>query len=256
MGIEGQESPRDVASENEKHPWEFFPEGETSAGNGEKKREKKKNSKFGKFFGWVKTHLILSAGIIALIVALTVGGIFLVNHLKKTGVSTGDGGVNGTLIEAPEDMTLENLPSPEFAYVYMVKYFDPILEEGIMTSGQVDETKIEDNLAIYLKKVESESDKIFFRLYGYYKIASIGYGDRAEALLQVFDEENHELNRNQRYLYLLAYETTYFKTEDEEKHNEYMNLLDTEFPEDESYYDVDTGQVIVKEKEEEAENEK
>ena len=249
MGIEVQESPRDVASENEKHPWEVFPEGETSAGNGEKKRENK--NKLGKFFGWLKTHLILSVGILCAVAVLIVGGVFLIKHIRNSGgASTGDGGVNGALVEIPSGMTLDELPSPEFAYVYMVKYFDPILEEGIMTSGQVDETKIEDNLAIYLKKVESESDKIFFRLYGYYKIASIGYGDRAEALLQVFDEENHELNRNQRYLYLLAYETTYFKTEDEEKHNEYMNLLDTEFPEDESYYDVDTGQVVVKEKEE------
>lgn len=254
MGIEGQESPRDVASENKRHPWEVFPGDETSAED-KGRKERKENKEDNKFIKWVKTHKLLFVGIVLATIAIIIGGILGFNALKKNGVfggqtSSEEDNSQGIGISYEEYLKLLSLDTPyaENAFDYAIGILKPILFEGVSTSSEtgIDYTKMEDNFEIFLKKVEKPDDKICYRLAMIYTMYRSGEraADRAKNLLELFDEENHELNKTQRFFYLMVQTEKAAAAGDSDEVARLITQIDEEYPPDEGYVDIDTGETI------------
>lgn len=253
MGIEGQESPRDVASEDKRHPWEVLPNDETSTKN-DGRKERNENKEDNKFISWVKTHKLLSAGIVLAVVAVIVGGIVGFNILRKNGVfggntQTTEEDVKGIGIDYDEYLNLLSLEksSPENAFDYALGTLKPILVEGIYNSETgVDYTKLEDNFEVFIKKVEKPEEKICYRLAMIYTMYRLGdrAPQRADGLLELFDEEKNELNRTQKYFYLMVQVEHATAAGDIEKAKTILAQIDEEYPVDEGYVDIDTGEEI------------
>ena len=262
MGIEGQNSPRDVASEETKHPWEVFPEDANAAKTGAKKRKEltpeqqakreKRKAKVEKIKTWAKANKVLAAGIcvasVAVVVGVAIGATFLIKTLttkpeEEEQILAETAAYNGVL----DDMTIVNAPTPEYAFAAVNKKVRPVLVEGIYGNGFINFTKFEDNYNVFEKTVSSESDKICYRLYMIYAMAAF-YDEngtaRAEVLMKKFDERKYDLNNTQRYFYLMAQIKIKTGKGETEELNNLLAQLDKEYPEDEGYYDVDTGQLI------------
>lgn len=244
MGIEGQDSPRDVAREEQKHPWELFPGDETSAEKGRKKREENKKLK------WVKTHKLLTTGIILAVVAVIVGGVvgFILLNKKSDEAQPVDES-NRIGISEEEYLQLLSLDksSPANAFEYATGTLKPILTEGIYNSEiGIDYTKLEDNFAVFLKKIESEDEKICYRLATIYTMYRLGgmAAERASILVEQFDEEGHELNRTQRYFYLMVQAEKATAAGNIEESKSIFKQIDEEYPYDEGYVETDTGEEI------------
>lgn len=258
MGIEGQKSSRDVASEDKRHPWEVFPGDETSANNeGRKEREEDKNKTKKGFADWVKANKVLFVGIVFVAVAVIIGAIVGYNALRKNGffggsVSEDDNSI-GIKVEYMEKMTLASAPTPEIAFDYATQKLKPILIEGIYNSERVtDYVKLEDNFEVFIKKVDSEEDKITYRLTMLYILFRLGDAatDRAQTLFGYFNEENHELNFTQKYFYLMVQVEDAVANGDADSRNRLLNQIDEEYGEvNDKYVDGTTGEVITDEEE-------
>ena len=217
MGIEGHESPRDVASEDKKHPWELFPKDETSANLSEKEREqlKKKNEnkakrkmQLSKTKKWINTHHILLLAIVIAVAIVVSGSIFAVikaNENKKPVVDRSE--IEDTSAY-PDDYNIKEAITPYVAFGYAVSVVKEIALEGV-TDPMTDTVKIEDNMDIYIDSLSSEYEKIYYRLYTAVLLSDYDNPGRAKYLLDKFELENHELDKNQRYVYYIAYEMYY-----------------------------------------------
>ncbi|MBQ6486674.1 hypothetical protein IJI76_03085 [Candidatus Saccharibacteria bacterium] len=225
---EGLDNSRDVAGNNAAHPWEAVPEGVSPSKKG------------GKLKLTPKIITISSA----IIIVVAIGVFFLVRFFVSLG--SNDGGVNGTVIPLAidNDVTIESSTSPEQVYELITQTLDNVLADGILDGEIPDTAKMEDNFNVFLLKVSSDYDKTLYRLYFISKIALLGNTDRAAHLLQTFEEEKRELDKNQRYMYLTAYANYYAILEDETNKSKYINLLESEFPPEDIYYDIDTGEII------------
>ena len=234
MGIEGHESPRDVASEKQKNPWEIFPTDDTSANLSEKEREqvkKKKESKakrkmqLSKTKKRVNSHRILLLSIVASIIILACGGIFVytkINGDKKAETESQDFEDLGY----PEDFTIKDSVDALVAYDYVTQSKEAALE-GVDNPFE-DTTKIEDNMDLYIEKLDSDYDKLCYRLYTAILLSSYDNPARAQYILDKIDSENHDMDANQRYIYYKAYMGVYYALGDTENYNIWEQKLVTD----------------------------
>lgn len=254
MDIEGHDSPRDVASESKKHPWEIFPSDEKPAEKDGQKRQKDNKKKPCKFILWVKSHKLLTVGLILVILVIIIGVVIGVIMLNKNNSSSGntdnkENSSNGIGIPYEQYIELLSLEksSPENAFDYAVEKLKPILTEGIYNSEVgVDYTKLEDNFEVFIKKVEKEDEKICYRLAMIYTMYRLGgrSAERAGNILELFDEEKHELTHTQRYFYLMVQVEKATASENIEEAKRILAQIDEEYPVDEGYVDIDSGEEI------------
>ena len=259
MGNEGQKSPRDVASEDKKHPWEILSESETSAAEkSEKKRTKlekkkanreKRKAKLNSFKAWVKKNPILFFGSIVLVITVIVTiviliGIFTAKN-KPDDANKDLSPIEVTDITADVDSIL-SAKTPDLAFSYAYKNMKKNAADGIFVEGTVgiDRNKLEDNLDEFMKSVESDYDKIAYSLIKIMILDDFDENDRAEYFLTLFDEKNYDLDKNLRYIYILVVRYHYLKTEDTDKYKEWTDTLFKEYNPDEMYIDSDSGEIV------------
>lgn len=263
MDYEGLDASRDVANEEKKHPWEVFPEDDSanSKDGGDKKREKtpeqrekekvrreKRKARINTLKTWVKTHQLLTIGIALAVVAVIVGVVFGINALIKAinqANTPEEYNANGVVVApANESMSIESAPTPEYTFEVVSEILDPILVDGIFGGDEPDIAKLEDNYNAFIKTVNSDYEKVLYELYFIKKLSLLGGTGRAEYLLQMFEERHLELDKKQRYAYLEAYIGYYYMIGDTINRQKYLDIQDEEFPIDEGYYDIDTGELI------------
>lgn len=260
MGIEGHESPRDVASEEQKHPWEIFPKDESSANLSEKEREnlkKKKENKnkrdmqLSKTKKWVNSHHILILSVIIAIVILVAGGIFAVykmkeNDIKKEGQTNEDDGTALIVYGFPEDFKIKDAYTAHNAFQYATEIVQKVALEGI-EDPYSDTTKIEDNMSLFIENLNTDYEKLYFRIYTCFLLAKYENPSRAMYLLQNIDAENHTFDKNQRYMYYKAQMEYYYILDDNENSEIWRKKIqdDAEFTEDTYVYvDEDSGEMV------------
>ena len=243
MGTEGQNSPRDVASDNNKHPWEVPPTGNPSPKKGEENHieQKEKRKK------WVKSHRVLLL-IIALIVVVLVGvGIFIFFKLNEEKAPEDEDNLEDVALIMygfPEDFSIDDAITSAHAFSYALGPVRDIALEGV-NQLYPNVALIEDNMDAYIKSLKDDNEKTYFRLFTIFLVASYGDAERAEYLLENFDAENRQLNKHQRYAYLRAYAAYYMTAGNSEKSAEYYETLRKEFAEDDAVLvNEKTGEVI------------
>jgi hypothetical protein len=258
MGIEGHESPRDVASDKQKHPWEIFPTDESSANLSEKEREqlkKKKDNKakhkmqLSKTKKWVNTHRILLLSIVIAVVILAAGGIVAYYKIQEKNIEKDkpvaeDDGTPLILYGFPEDFNIEKAFTAQQAYQYAAYIADEVAVEGI-EDPYSDTTKVEDNMSLFVENLKSDYEKLYFRIYTTILISRYENPTRAKYLLEKIEQENHQLDKNQRYVYCMAYEEYYYVLGDTENFDNWRTRVaeDAEFVEDTFVYvDEQTGE--------------
>lgn len=224
MGNEGQGS-RDVAGEKQKHPWEILPEDEASANLSEKERENLKNkeekrvkrkARVAKVKSWVGGHRkLLIIGLAA--VVLVGGGIFAYFKIKDLS-SAEEVYVD---IDTPsgyaDDYNIENAITSYIAYDYANTVVKKIALEGV-SNPEEDTSKIEDNMIAYINTLTSDYEKVYYRLYTSVLLSSYGNTEQAKHYIDKIEQEGHELDRIQKYVYYLAYREYYYTIEDEENY--------------------------------------
>jgi hypothetical protein len=192
------------------------------------------------------------------VIALVIGGVIGFKLLKKNGAFGGEQKPDENLSEdigIPYDeyLALLSLDTPyaENAFDYALGILKPIVMEGVSNniSAGIDYTKMEDNFEVFLKKVEKPEDKISYRLAFIYTLYRSGTraADRAGELLELFDEEKNELNKNQRFFYLMVQVEKATANGNAEEADKILAQIDAEYPVDEGYIDIDTGETIVDE---------
>lgn len=260
MGIEGHESPRDVASEKQKHPWEIFPTDDTSANLSEKEREqvKKKNEskakhkmQLSKTKKWVNSHRILLLSIVIAIILLIASGVFAYfkiqeRNIEKNKPVSEEDCTPLILCGFPEDFNIEKAYTAQQAYQYAAYVADEVAIEGV-DDPYSDTTKIEDNMSLFIENLKSDYEKLYFRIYTTILIARYENPTRAMYLLEKIEQEKHEFDKNQRYVYYMAYEEYYYVLGDTENFEKWRTLVaeDAEFVEDTFVYiDEDTGEAV------------
>ena len=226
MGIEGHESPRDVASEDKKHPWEIFPKDETSANLSEKEREqlKKKNEnkakrkmQLSKTKKWINTHHILLLAIVIAVAIVVSGSIFAVIKVNENKKPVEDLTKNDEFASYPSDFKVKDAVTPYAAFDYAASVVSEIALEGV-SNPKEDTVKIEDNMDVYIDSLDSEYEKTYYRLYTCVLLISYDNPGRAKYLLDKFELESHELDKNQKHVYYMAYKMYYYAMGDTENY--------------------------------------
>lgn len=227
MGNEGQDS-RDVAGENQKHPWEILPEDEASANLSEKERENLKNkeekrvkrkARVAKVKSWVGGHRkLLIIGLAA--VVLVGGGIFAYFKIKGSSeediVSVDRDGGNDSFDYA-NAYDIKNAKNVYDAMDYANVVVKKIALEGV--SDPYDDTsKIEDNMIAYINTLTSDYEKVYYRLYTSVLLSSYGNTAQAKRYIEKVEAEGHVFDRNQKYMYYMAYREYYYILEDKENY--------------------------------------
>jgi len=226
MGNEGQGS-RDVAGEKQKHPWEILPEDEASANLSEKERENLKNkeekrvkrkARVAKVKSWVGGHRkLLIIGLAA--VVLVGGGIFIYSKTKvepSTELVWEDREENIPAYD--EKFDIKNAITSYIAADYASTVVKKIALEGV--NNPTEETsKIEDNMIAYINTLTSDYEKVYYRLYTSVLLSSYGNTAQAKRYIEKIESEGHVLDKNQKYMYYLAYREYYYILEDEENYN-------------------------------------
>jgi hypothetical protein len=257
MGIEGHESPRDVASEEKKHPWEIFPEDDSSEKNGNNKGEKKQK-KNNKLILWLKTHVIVSVVAVVAVIAIVCTSVVVVTKVnednkKKEEYPAGIPRPNTSDIVYPEDFTVDKAVNVQQSFSYAMKTIDEVSMQGVDIKN-IDFVKLEDNIDVYIDSLKTDYEKIYFELAKIFKIAGRGNTARAEVLLEEFNKKNYKLDKRLRFMYYRAAEAYYYMAGDKENDAKYLKLLreDPEFFEDAyNYLDEETGEVKKKKTKEE-----
>ena len=258
MGTEGHNSPRDVVDEKQKHPWEVFPEDEASAKLSEKKRKEIKRekaregrkTKIANVKKWIKTHTLLIVVIIVVTALLIGAGVFAYFKLKETNDKNNEPEDDPTSLvyEFVDDLNIEDnyLSADVFAFAEET-VGKTVALVGVDTKNP-DASKVEDNMDAYIKTLDSDYKKLYYRIYTTYLISKYDFPERAKFLLEGIDLEGNKLDKKQLYVYYKSYSLLYSKTQDVEKEKEYADRLINEFN-DEQYYTIDkeTGKVIINE---------
>lgn len=266
MGIEGHESPRDVASEDKKHPWEIFPKDETSANLSEKEREqlKKKNENkakrkmhLSKTKKWVNTHHILLLSIAIAAIILISGGVFAIFKLNEKKISDEKPAVEDDapliLYGFPDDFNVKDAITAFQAFDYANTVVGKIAIEGV-SDPRGDTAKIEDNMDLFIEGLSTDYEKLYFRIYTAFLLSTYENPTRGQYLLETIEYENknliNELDKNQRYMYYKAYEAYYYALGDNENHDLWQKKIqnDPEFiADDYVLLNEETGEVITDE---------
>ena len=234
MGNEGQSS-RDVASEKQKHPWEIFPNGESSTENGGKKREKENNIKAEK----KKLNLpkdkrfVIGAGV--LIILIIVGVVVGINLLtKKDNPTAYDGPEAETISTSKENISIEEAATPDLAYAIAATALRNAALDGVNVNGTLDSGIMMDNIDNFIKKQSKESDRIYYRMIAVSITSLLEETDVAESYLKEVDEVDYDdLNVKQKYAFFISHRLYYRFTENTEKFKYYDEWFDKEFPDDE-----------------------
>ena len=253
MGNEGQESPRDVAGEKQKHPWEVFPNGETSTENGGKQRENRTNKKEKKGLHLPKNKPLL-IGVAVLVVALIVGAVFGIKLLTEKKPYKYDGPVATVLPSSVEDneITVENAATADLAYSIAATSLRNAALEGVNVGGALDSGILMDNIEAYIKKQNSESDKLYYKMVAVSITSLLEETDVAKHYLEEVDEVDfNDLNEKQKYAFFISHRLYYHFTEDEDKVKYYDEWFDKEFPEEE-YIEAGTNNKVEPSEEEKA----
>ena len=259
MGNEGQKSPRDVASEEQKHPWEIIPKSEASAiEKGEKKREKlekrkagreKRKAKIDSFKSWVKKNPILFFGGILFVVTVVVGICILIG-ITTAKKEPDDANKDLSPIEITDiknDVeSIISAKTPDLAFSYAYKTMKANAADGIFVADTVgiDRNKLEDNLDQFLKGVDSDYDRVAYELMKIMILDDFDETGRAEYLLGLFDEKKYDLDKNLRYIYILTVRYHAYKAEKTDDYKKWTETLFSEYNPDEMYIDDDSGEVI------------
>ena len=241
MGIEGQESPRDVADEKQKHPWEVFPEGEASAiQEGEKKRKEKTNS--NKLNLPKNKALFIGAGV--LIVAIIVGAVYGINLLTKKKEVKNDGPEAIVLESLKRTTTVEDASTADLAYAIAATAMKKAASEGAFNSSGIDSTIMMDNIENFLKQQKTESDRVYYQMVAISITSLLEEFDTAKYYLDIIDElDYNSFNTKQKYAFFISHRLYYRMTEDTENFDKYDKWFRVEFPNDE-YVDARTNEKI------------
>lgn len=243
MGNEGQ-SPRDVASEKQKHPWEVFPDGEASTENGGKKRENKTDKK-GKKFHLPKDKRFIALAIVVLIL-IGVGAYFGIKFLTEDKTKPYDGPEATVITSVKESISLDDAATPDLAYGIAATALRNAALEGANANGTFDSNIIMDNIDAYIKNQKNSDDQLYYEMVAVSITSLLDQTDIAKYYLEKVDKTSYDkLNKNQKYAYIISHRLYYRFTDDEEKYKEYNEMFDKEFPEDEEeYIEAGTNNVI------------
>ncbi|MDO4967254.1 MAG: hypothetical protein Q4E70_00590 [Candidatus Saccharibacteria bacterium] len=253
MGYEGLDGSRDVANEEKKHPWEVFPEDDSVEGGKNKEqrekqkaRQKKRQARINTLKNWAKNNKLLSIGIVLLVIALIVGGIFLVQFIIEKNNQKEEPAPAIIVGGIPENTTIETAVTPDVALSYAQKKLAEAANVNIVIEGtsEINHNKVQDNIDTFIKNLDSDYEKIYYRLISIMIYCGFEDVDRAEYFLSEFDKENHELDKKTRYVYLLAKINYYSAIDNPEEVKKYRDILDTEYPIYENFLDDDTEEVI------------
>ena len=227
MGNEGQKSPRDVASEKQKHPWEVFPDGETSTENGGKKRENKTNKE--KKFRLLKDKRFIAAAVV-LLVLIGVGAYFGIKFLIEPKAPAGVTYDTEDISQRPAPSTPEEAEAPDLAYSVAANTLGKVLYEGAHTSDGYDINIVTDNIDNFVKD-KSDSDRLYYQMVAVSMLSLRDELDTAKYYLEIVDETPYEqLNINQKYAYIVSHRLYFIALEDENNTKKYTEMLDKEFP--------------------------
>ncbi len=243
MGTEGHDSPRDVASKKQKHPWEVFPDDGTSAEISEKKREEKTR----KIKEWVGSHKVLIFVIALVMIALIAAGIFAIYKINEINAKKEQEKEQQTSTHHyvfPEDFKIKDALTVQQAYSYTRNVIRKKIALAGVDPENPDPIKIEDNMNAYIETLDSDYEKVYYRLYTIYLMFAYNYPERAQFLLSNFEFEHRELDRQQLCLYYDDYAWYYESIGDDAKHKEYAERIVKECRNEELYYDEDTGEII------------
>jgi len=253
MGYEGLDGSQDVASEEKKHPWEVFPEDDSAGGekNKEQKekqkvRQKKHQARINTLKNWVRNNKLLFIGIVLFMIALIVGGIFLVQFIIEKNTHKEESTPAIIVGGIPENTTIETAVTPDVALSYAQKKLAEAANVNIVIEGtsEINHNKVQDNIDTFIKNLDSDYEKIYYRLISIMIYCGFDDVDRAEYFLSEFDKENHELDKKTRYVYLLAKINYYSAIDNPEEVKKYRDTLDSEYPIYEDFLDDDTKEVI------------
>ena len=268
MGYEGLDGSQDVANKEKKHPWEVFPEDDSADskdGGGkkrvktpeqrekEKARREKRKAKLNSLKAWVEKNKILAAGIVLAVIALIAGAVILIVNLTKPeadGEVKRDGAGQINLI-IPDNTPIEEIATADYSYTTVLYKLNEATKDAPRDEdGNIDAAKFEDLIDEYIKnEVNREADKPAFELGKIVLITMYANASRGDYLLGLFDEQNLELGRNTRYIYLMAKIVYYRTVENDTELNKYLEILNTEYPPENDYLDIDTYEKITDENE-------
>jgi len=236
MGIEGQESPRDVAGEEQKHPWEIFPEDEAAAiEQSQKKRQqdKKRKMKLEKIKLWVKNNklkvVLLAILTILVFSSAGVGIYFLVNNMAK------NSGGNVSTREPEEDhffysdSTIETAEDESTAYLVCADGVEKAMTEGYNGNPTI----LEDNLQNFLKVQKTEYLKDIYEMCGVSKLSLFSQMKYAQTHLDRVDSlDVNSFDSKQLYAYYMSHMIFYRAYGDKKLEKTYSDLLDQKFPQE------------------------
>ena len=258
MGTEGHNSPRDVVDEKQKHPWEVFPEDEASAKLSEKKRKEIKKekaregrkTKIASVKKWIKTHILLIVVIIVVTALLVGAGVFAYFKLKEANDKNGElEGDEATIsYEFVDNFNIEDNYTSRDVFDYAEETVGKTVALVGVDLGNPDASKVEDNMDAYIKTLDSDYKKLYYRIYTTYLISKYDFPERAKFLLEGIDLEGNKFDKKQLYVYYKAYLYYYSKSGDSEKEKEYADRLVKEYEDEQEYtIDPETGKIVYNE---------
>lgn len=261
------------AKETKKHPWEIFPEDDSTekgkgsgASRGKKEtpeqREKKKarrersRARLNSIKEWILKNKILAVGIVLVVIAGIVGGVMIIINNAPESEEEKVAEVENELqeieqLKIPDEFTVEEVATPDYAYtIIRVKLSEAIEDIEYNSDGTWDMAKVEDTIDAYIRdNVKNEADKPAFELTKIVFLAN-NMTEHAGELLEDLDNRNLPLGRNTRYIYIMAKLVYYVAEGNEDEVTSWRNTLNSEYLNDESFYlDEETYEAVSSEEE-------
>ncbi len=216
-------------SSGSKKPWEISSDREKLEHEKTAKKQLKKEkskSRRAKIKAWLKKHKILSVAMLLIILVIIGALIFLaVMFSKKEGIFQPEYTVGVVKSEGDDS----KIKYQHLYDKYRHKMADVMLSSSNEQEMPPDIYKIEDNADSFIKTVDSEYEKIFYELAKIQTFSSFDKNRRSLYLLEVFNENKYQLDKEQRYAYLKACYSIYQNMKDSKKATEYLELLKQEF---------------------------
>jgi hypothetical protein len=264
MGSEGQNNPNNTSGAERKRPWEIFPEEEIDAikinekyiDRRERSRIKleKNKTRILRIKHFLKNHKMLFFSIIFALILFSVVIFFGMHYLLKIehdqNMEEQDevDEPSKVIVDWPfENVSVKDLPTPNIALNVVMARLKPVLREGAFDTGTINFSKIEDNYEAFIKNIDSEYDRICYRLAMInimYAFDSDFGSNRASFLLDRFDEQKIKLDNIQNIFYLKNRIDYAAYKKDEKSEQKYRNEYNKKYAKTDSYIDLDTGEVI------------
>ena len=262
MGSEGQNSPSQTYGAERKRPWEIFPEAEISAIEQKKKqldlherrrlRRERCRANLANIRRITSEHKVMTSGILltfVIIIATVSAFLFKTTVVQNNPKKTEDlPASDGVISDWPfTDVAVKDLPTPKIAHSIVTVRIAPILHEGIYDTDTINVSKFEDNYEAFIKKVDSEYEKVCYRLAmieAMFALDSDYSSARAAFLLERFDEEKLNLNDTQYIFYLYSHISYAAYKKDEALRQKYLAEYSNKYAATDGYIDFDTGEVV------------